>query len=156
MVSSARKNLLEDIPPFPGSGRIMFAVSLVTIHGIFNGFYSPAAKLIDNSSADIWVASETLVHVDPGCQLLTNLIQAQQVGGVERAEALLEEPCGVTPWAINPVRVIGFDPNGQLYTEKYHTGSIPQTAYTVTVDTTNFELLVRRVGDVAVGSLPAR
>src|SRR4028119_2020642 len=92
MVSLARKNLLEDIPRFlVAQAGIMFGVSLVTIQtGIFNGFTRSAAKLIDNSSADIWVASESLVHVDLTLPIpLTNLSQAQQVGGVERAEALI-------------------------------------------------------------------
>ena len=166
MVSLARKNLLEDIPRFlVAQAGIMFAVSLVTIQtGIFNGFTRSAAKLIDNSSADIWVASESLVHVDLTLPIpLTNLSQAQQVGGVERAEALIVRG---SVWRhslgeITPVRVIGFDPNGQLFIPRNITqGSLSalREPYTVIVDATNFELLkIRRVGDVAeVGSLPAR
>ena len=66
MVSLARKNLLEDIPRFVvAQAGIMFAVSLVTIQtGIFNGFTRSTAQLISNSSADILVASESLVHLE--------------------------------------------------------------------------------------------
>lgn len=166
MVSLARKNLLEDIPRFlVAQAGIMFAVSLVTIQtGIFNGFTRSSAKLIDNSSADIWVASDSLVHVDLTLPIpLTNLTQAQQVPGVERAEALIVRG---SVWRhaegeITPVRVIGFDPNGQLFAPRNITqGSLSalREPYTVIVDVTNKDALnVRRLGDVAeVGSLPAR
>ena len=166
MVSLARKNLLEDIPRFlVAQAGIMFAVSLVTIEtGIFNGFTSSAAKLIENSSADIWVGSDSLVHLELTLPIpLASLTQAQQVPGVERAEALIAR---VAIWRhstgdITPVRVVGFDPNGQLFVPKNITqGSLNalRDPYTVMVDTTNLDSLnVRRIGDVAeVNSLPAR
>jgi len=66
MVSLARKNLLEDIPRFlVAQAGIMFAVSLVTIQtGIFNGFTRSTTSDTNNSSADIWVASDSLVHLE--------------------------------------------------------------------------------------------
>ena len=166
MVSLARKNLLEDIPRFlVAQAGIMFAVSLVTIQtGIFNGFTRSTTKIIDNSSADIWVASETLVHLELTLPIpLTNLVQARQVLGVERAEALIVRG-GIWRHStdeISLVRVIGFDPNGQLFLPKnIAQGSLSSLnqPYTVIVDATNLDsLYVRRVGDVAeVGSLPAR
>ena len=166
MVSLARKNLLEDIPRFlVAQAGIMFAVSLVTIQtGIFNGFTRSTTKIIDNSSADIWVASETLVHLELTLPIpLTNLVQAQQVPGVERAEALIVRG-GIWRHSmdeISLVRVIGFDPNGQLFLPKNLTqGSLSSLnqPYTVIVDETNLDsLYVRRIGDIAeMGSLPAR
>ncbi len=166
MVSLARKNLLEDIPRFlVAQAGIMFAVSLVTIQsGIFNGFTRSSTQLIKNSEADIWVASESLVHVDLTLPIpLTNLIQAQQVPGVARAEALIVRG-GV--WRhrlgeIAPVRVIGFDLKGQLFAPINITqGSLRalEQPYTVMVDATNSNSLnVSRIGDVAeVSSLPAK
>lgn len=166
MVSLARKNLLEDIPRFlVAQAGIMFAVSLVTIQtGIFNGFTRSSTQLIKNSEADIWVSSESLVHVDLTLPIpLTNLIQAQQVPGVERAEALIVRG-GI--WRhrlgeIAPVRVLGFDPKGQLFAPINITqGSLSalEQPYTVIVDTTNSNSLnVRRIGDIAeVSSLPAK
>lgn len=166
MVSLARKNLLEDKPRFlVAQAGIMFAVSLVTIQtGIFNGFTRSTSQLINNSQADIWVASDKLVNIELTLPLpLTNLIQAQQVTGVERAEALIvrtsvwRHPLG----EITPVRVVGFDPQGQLFVPKNiiqgNLGALEQP-YTVIVDGTNLEALkVRQIGDKAeVGSLPAK
>ncbi len=66
MVSIARKNLLEDFPRFlVAQAGIMFAVTLVTIQtGILNGFTRSTALLIEDSEADIWVASEEMVHFE--------------------------------------------------------------------------------------------
>lgn len=166
MVSLARKNLLEDIPRFlVAQAGIMFAVSLVTIQtGIFNGFTRSSAKLIDNSSADIWVASETLEHVELTLPIpLSYQITAGQVEGVERAEAVTIRGA---VWRhqmgeIAPVRVIGFDPNGRLFAPQNITqGSLSalKEPYTVMVDATNLNSLsVQGIGDVAeVGSLSAR
>ncbi|MBW4573729.1 MAG: ABC transporter permease [Aphanothece sp. CMT-3BRIN-NPC111] len=166
MVSLARKNLLEDIPRFlVAQAGIMFAVSLVTIQtGIFNGFTRSAAKLIDNSEADIWVASESMVYIDLTLPIpQAHVAQAQQVAGVERAEALIvrgsiwRHPSG----EITPVRVIGFDPNGQLFIPRNITqGSLSdlKQPYSVIVDTTNLNSLnVKRINDLAeVSTLPAR
>lgn len=166
MVSLARKNLFEDIPRFlVAQAGIMFAVSLVSIQtGIFNGFTRSAAKLIDNSTADIWVASDSLVYLDLTLPIpQSHVAQAQQVAGVERAEALVVRS---SVWRhiegeIAQVRVIGFDPDGQLFAPRnIKQGSLSalREPYTVIVDVTNQNSLhVRQIGEVAeVGSLPAR
>lgn len=166
MVSLARKHLLEDIPRLlVAQAGIMFAVSLVTIQtGIFNGFSRSAAKLIDNSQADIWVASKSMVYLDLTLPIpQAHVVLAQEVAGVERAEALIARG---SVWRhasneIAPVRVIGFDPNGQLFVPTNITqGSVSalKEPYTVMVDVTNLDALkVRKIGDVAeVGTLPAR
>lgn len=166
MVSLARKNLFEDIPRFlVAQAGIMFAVSLVTIQtGIFNGFTRSTAQLIKNSEADIWVASEAMVHVELTLPIpYTSVSQAQQVEGVERAEALIVKG---SIWQhssneITPVRVIGFDPNGQLFIPRnIKQGSVSELAppYTVIVDANSLNSLnIKKVGDVAkVGSLPVR
>ncbi|MBW4637247.1 MAG: ABC transporter permease [Gloeocapsa sp. UFS-A4-WI-NPMV-4B04] len=166
MVSLARKNLLEDIPRFlVAQAGIMFAVSLVTIQtGIFAGFTRSTTQLINNSDADLWVASESLVHTDLTLPIpLTNLVQAQRVGGVTRAEALIVRG-GIwrhSQGEITPVRVIGFDPKGELFAPKnIIQGSLSalEQPYTTIVDITNFSSLnVNRIGEtVEVSSLPAK
>ncbi|MBW4650116.1 MAG: ABC transporter permease [Kastovskya adunca ATA6-11-RM4] len=165
MVSIARKNLLEDLPRFlVAQAGIMFAVSLVTIQtGIFNGFTRSTAQLVDNSNADIWVASESLVQLELTLPIpLSHVIQSRKVKGVERAEAFIFNG-GL--WRspsqeITRVRVIGFNPEGQLFTPKNLVQGNLQALkepYSVIVDTTNQDSLkVDRVGDVVeVNSLPA-
>lgn len=166
MVSLARKNLVEDVPRFlVAQAGIMFAVSLVTIQtGIFSGFTRSTSQLINNSDADLWVASESLVHVDLTLPIpLTNLIAAQQVPGVARAEALIVRG-GIWQHSldeITPVRVIGFDPKGQLFApRKIIQGDLSalEQPYTVIVDTTNFNSLnINRIGERAeISSLPVK
>jgi putative ABC transport system permease protein len=166
MVSLARKNLLEDIPRFlVAQAGIMFAVSLVTIQtGIFNGFTRSTAQLINNSTADIWVASESIVHVTLTLPLpVTALSQAQEVAGVERVEPLIVKG-GVwrnSAKEITTVRAIGFNPTGQLFTPQNITqGSLSalQQPYTIMVDASNLKSLeLNHIGDTAeVSSLPAR
>ncbi len=166
MVSIARKNLLEDIPRFlVAQVGIMFAVSLVTIEtGIFGGFTRSSAKLISNSTADIWVASDSMVYIDLTLPMpLTHLSVAQKIPGVERAEALI---VGAGLWRhpigeIAPVKVVGFDPQGQLFIpENIVQGSVSglKAPNTVIVDITNANSLnIRHVGEIAaVNTLPVR
>lgn len=166
MVSLARKNLLEDIPRFlVAQAGIMFAVSLVTIQtGIFNGFVRSTTQLINNSQADIWVSSDSLVQLELTLPIpISHVIQAQKVEGVARAEALTFSGA---LWhrsnaEITRVRVIGFNPNGQLFTPEnivQGSSSALKQPYSVMLDTTNLDSLhVRRLGDMAeIGSLPAR
>lgn len=165
MVSLARKNLLEDIPRFlVAQAGIMFAVSLVTIQtGIFNGFTRSTTKLIDNSNADIWVASKSLVHLELTLPLpYSELSKAQNVPGVQRAEALsVKGGLWLSNGEITLVRVIGFDPKGQLFIPQHIVqGSVStlSTPYSVIVDKTNFNTLnVKGVGDLGkFGSLSAK
>ncbi len=166
MVSLARKNLLEDIPRFlVAQAGIMFAVTLVTLQtGIFNGFTRSVGQLIHNADADIWVASESLVQIEVTLPIpVSHVLQAQKVEGVARAEALIfsnalwRHPEG----EITFVRVVGFDPNGQLFTPKNIVkGSVSdlKQPYTVMIDTTNLDSLnVKKIGDEAkIGSLAAK
>ncbi|NEO29720.1 MAG: FtsX-like permease family protein [Symploca sp. SIO3C6] len=166
MVSIARKNLLEDFPRFlVAQAGIMFAVTLVTMQtGIFNGFTRSSSQLIYNSNADIWVTSDRMVQLELTLPMpLSHLLLARQLPGVERAEALVfsgslwRPPSG----EISRVRVVGFEPNGQLFRPvNIVQGSLSalKKPYTVMVDTTNLNSLnVRGVGDVVeVGSLPAQ
>ncbi|MBD1807834.1 ABC transporter permease [Microcoleus sp. FACHB-SPT15] len=166
MVSIARKNLLEDIPRFlVAQLGIMFAVTLVTLQtGIFNGFTESTGQLINNSAADIWVASDSWVQIELTLPIpLSNVIEARNVAGVERAEALI---FGGALWRkssneIMRVRVVGFDPKGGLFTPiNVIQGSASElnTPYTVIVDKTSLKSLnIKGIGaTVQVNSLPAR
>ncbi|MEO0947796.1 MAG: FtsX-like permease family protein [Cyanobacteria bacterium J06641_5] len=120
MVSIARKNLLEDIPRFlVAQAGIMFAVSLVTIQtGIYAGFSRSSVSLIDNSDADLWVASEQLVQLEQTLPIpVAHLIAARELKGVARAEGLLFSGAQWYPTEgeITRTRLVGFDPLGTLY-----------------------------------------
>lgn len=166
MVSIARKNLFQDLPRFlVAQAGIMFAVSLVTIQtGLFNGFTRSTSVLIDESNADIWVASEGMRHLELTLPIpYQRLSQARQVTGVERAEALLIQG---TVWRrglnqIDPARVIGFDPDGQLFKPwNIQQGNLNQLEqpYTVMLNNSDLALLnvegVDQVGEI--GSFRAR
>lgn len=166
MPSLARKNLFEDIPRFlVAQAGIMFAVSLVTIQtGIFSGFSRSSTTLIDNSDADIWVAAEEMVYLELTLPLSAGVVnQAKAVEGVALSEALTIR--GAT-WRseageISPVRIIGFNPDGQLFTPGAALEgqwSDLNKPYTFFLDKTNLDSLqLKRVGESAtIGSLPAK
>jgi putative ABC transport system permease protein len=126
MVSIARKNLFQDLPRFiVAQAGILFAVGLVTIQtGLLNGFTRSSSLLIKSAKADIWLASKDIRHLDFTLPIpYERLKQARQVKGVDLAEALITQGSvwrygsdgAVTSTAIAPIRVIGFDPNGQLF-----------------------------------------
>ncbi|MGI0489186.1 FtsX-like permease family protein [Pantanalinema rosaneae CENA516] len=167
MASIARKNLFEDIPRFlVAQAGIMFAVSLVTIQtGILNGFTRSTALLIDQSSADLWVGSEDMLQLEVTLPMpLQNLVTAREVKGVARAEALMIRT-GL--WrsqtgSIEPVRIYGFDPKGQLFAANWQfiSGSLTDLTapYTVLIDRASRNTLdLHQVGSIGrIGSLPAK
>ncbi|NES81626.1 MAG: FtsX-like permease family protein [Moorea sp. SIO2B7] len=166
MPSIARKNLLEDIPRFlVAQAGIIFAVTLVTIQtGILNGFSRSTTLLIQKSQADIWISSEEMVHFDLTEPILfEQLAKARQVKGVERAEALIR---GVAEWDVpqgdlTTVKVLGFDPQGQLFVPGNLTQgklSALNEPYTIILDETNLNnLKLNQLGNRAeIGSLPAQ
>jgi len=166
MVSIARKNLFEDIPRFlVAQAGIMFAVSLVTIQtGVFNGVIRSTVTLVENSRADIWLASDKMVHLELTQQLLFDYaVRARKVDGVRRAEALLQGSArwNVTNGKLNLVKLYGFSPTGQLFVPgDMVEGDVKslRNPYTVIVDKSNLKSLkVKQIGDTAqVGSLPVQ
>jgi putative ABC transport system permease protein len=164
MASIARKNLFEDIPRFlVAQGGIMFAVTLVAIQsGIFNGFIRSTALVVDESEADIWVASDEMLHFELTHPIpVERLLQARDLNGVARAEALMLQS---GRWrdsigTIAPLRLIGFDPAGRLFQPWNVTaGSISdlQQPYTVILDeSTTGSLNIDGVGATGeINSLP--
>ncbi|MEM8641778.1 MAG: FtsX-like permease family protein [Cyanobacteria bacterium P01_G01_bin.54] len=120
MPSIARRNLFEDLPRFlVAQAGIMFAVSLVTIQtGILAGFTRSTSRLIDQSSADLWLASDEVIHLERTLPLtFETLQQVEAIAGVAKAEPLMR---GSARWQVEGgdltiVRVFGFDPAGELF-----------------------------------------
>ncbi|WP_159787164.1 FtsX-like permease family protein [Sodalinema gerasimenkoae] len=165
MASLARKNLLEDIPRFLiAQAGIVFAVTLVTVQmGIFRGFLKSTALIPERSEADIWISSEEMVYFELTPSLPVELLfQAREVEGVALAEPLLLPP---GQWngpggTIAPLRLIGFDPGGELFSPWNLTqGSLArlQTPYTIIVDDSQLDALnLEGLGDRGmINSLPA-
>ena len=166
MASIARKNLFEDIPRFiVAQAGIVFAVSLVTIQvGILKGFTRSTALLIDQSSADLWVASKEMVHLELTSPIAAEkVVQAQKVPGVERAEALMIRS---SVWRsdsglITPVRIFGFDPDSRLFAGwavSQGKLSAAKQPFSVLVDRSSLKNLGQtQLGEQGkIGTLPAR
>jgi putative ABC transport system permease protein len=166
MPSIARKNLFEDIPRFlVAQAGIMFAVSLITIQkGILDGFTRSTVLLIEQSSADLWVANKAMEYLELTTSLtVEELSQARKTTGVELAEAITIQ--GVR-WRgpkgrIDGVRVYGFNPDGQLFANwKLTQGKLSdlKAPYTIMADAANTkELGLNRIGDAgSISSLPAK
>jgi putative ABC transport system permease protein len=163
MASVARKNLFEDIPRFlVAQAGIMFAVSLVTIQvGVLNGFTRSVGILIDRSAADVWVSSADMVNLELTLPIPAGHLKlAQQVSGVERAEALL---LGAGIWRspqgkITTVRLFGFDPEGQLFRpalgREENMEALAQP-YTVVADKSNLDSLDLTPVDIEEGNATA-
>ncbi|HEY9643239.1 MAG TPA: ABC transporter permease [Coleofasciculaceae cyanobacterium] len=165
MVSLARKNLFDDIPRFlMAQAGIIFAVSLISIQlGILNGFTQSTTLLIDRSNADLWVASKDMNNFELTLPIsYEQLLQAQKVQGVARAEAMIlktviwRKPSG----QITTAETIGVEPDSQLVSPGTTEGSLQdlQQPYSVIVDQSALDDLgMNQVGDQAkVGSLTAR
>jgi len=166
MASIARKNLFEDIPRFlVAQAGIMFAVSLVTIQtGLLDGFTRSTVRMIDQSSADLWVGSDRLEHFEMTTAIpFERLYQARRVAGVALAEPLSIQGnrWQTSAGRIDGVRIFGFDPNGQLFsTWQITQGEVNalKQPYTVLIDQANQSgLALNTLGDLGeVGSLPAK
>jgi putative ABC transport system permease protein len=164
MVSIARKNLFQDLPRFiVAQAGILFAVGLVTIQtGLLNGFTRSSSLLIKSAKADIWLASKDIRHLDFTLPIpYERLKQARGVKGVDLAEALVTQGSvwrygsdgAVTSTAIAPIRVIGFDPNGQLFQPtsivEGKLSALTQP-YTMMIDQSDLKsLAVKEIGNTA-------
>jgi putative ABC transport system permease protein len=159
MPSIARKNLLEDIPRFlVAQAGIMFAVTLVTIQvGILKGFSRSTVLLIEGSVADIWIASEQMVHFELTDPLIADSVnQVRLIPGVESAEALI---LGSGQWLppegeISPVKLVGFEPKGRLFQPgRVIEGNVTDLVkpYQVMADQSRMvSLAVNKIGDRSV------
>lgn len=151
-----RKNLFEDIPRFlVAQAGIMFAVSLVTIQvGILDGFTRSTTRLIEQSDADLWVASKEMLQLEITLPMpLQRLIQAREVEGVAHAEAVISRN---SLWLdangkIVPIRIWGFNPTGRLFSNWSMSKGTPtalKEAYTFITDRSNLNTLnIKQVGE---------
>jgi putative ABC transport system permease protein len=167
MASIARKNLLEDIPRFlVAQAGIMFAVSLVTIQtGLQYGFARSSSLLIDESRADIWVASKYMVHLGMTLPVpYERVTQARDVPGVDKAEGVIIRG---TVWRedevdkITSVTLVGAQPDGLLFpTSRITQGSWSdlKESYRFVTDQTNVKSLnLQQVGEVGtINFIPAK
>ena len=167
MASIARKNLLEDIPRFlTAQAGIMFAVSLVTIQtGLQSGFTRSTSLLIDQSKADIWVASKNMVHLDLTLPIsYKRLLQARYVQGVDRAEGVI---ISGAVWRqlevdkISSISLIGAEPEGLLFSPLNITqGSLKELEqpYSFIMDQSKVDAInLKQVGEVGtLNSVPAK
>jgi putative ABC transport system permease protein len=120
MVVLARKNLFADLPRcIVALCAVMFAVTLLTVQtGIYNGFIRSTSLLIEESTADIWIASKEMAFLEVTLPLTyARLAQVRSVPGVARAEPIILRPA---LWrsphdTLDAARVIGFDPDGALF-----------------------------------------
>jgi len=166
MPSIARKNLFEDLPRFlVAQAGIMFAVSLITIQtGILQGVIRSISLLIDYSKADIWVGSQNTASLELTLQIpYKRFIQAQEVEGVELAEPVIFNGGSWRSFSgqINHVRVIGFNPDSQLFVPgEISRGNLSslKEPYTFFIDEKNKDSLnVEWIGDrVEMGIFQAK
>ncbi len=157
MASIARKNLLEDIPRFlVAQAGIMFAVSLVTIQtGIQYGFANSTSRLVDQSQADLWVASEEMEHLGLSLPLsYEEVTTASKVKGVEAAEAvIINGAVWQLPGSkeITAVTLVGAKPDGLLFSPSTLTqGSFSdlKQAYNFITDESNLKKInLQKVGE---------
>ena len=166
MASIARKNLIEDIPRFlVAQAGILFAVGLVTIQtGVQLGFAQSSSQLIEQSQADLWVASNNMEHLDLTLPLpYERVAEARSVEGVEQAEGVI---IGGAVWheqqanQITGVTLVG-GTGGLLFAQDSLTqGSFNELKQpnTFIVDETSLDdLNFQKVGEQAtVNSAPAK
>lgn len=166
MASIARKNLIEDIPRFlVAQAGILFAVGLVTIQtGVQLGFAQSSSQLIEQSQADLWVASNNMEHLDLTLPLpYERVAEARSVEGVEQAEGVI---IGGAVWheqqanKITGVTLVG-GTGGLLFAQDSLTqGSFNELKQpnTFIVDETSLDdLNFQKVGEQAtVNSAPAK
>ena len=166
MASIARKNLIEDIPRFlVAQAGILFAVGLVTIQtGVQLGFAQSSSQLIEQSQADLWVASNNMEHLDLTLPLpYERVAEARSVEGVEQAEGVI---IGGTVWheeqanQITGVTLVG-GTGGLLFTQDSLTqgsfNDLKQPKTFIVDETSLDELNFQKVGEQAtVNSAPAK
>lgn len=157
MASIARKNLFEDIPRFlVAQAGIMFAVTLVTIQtGLQYGFSRSTSQLIDQSQADLWLASENIEHLGLTLPLpYDRVTQARDVEGVAIAEGVIIRGAVWQDEAsdeIASVTLVGANPNGLLFNPDTLTeGNFSNLTqdYSFFTDQTNLSSLeLQKIGD---------
>ena len=97
---------------------IVFAVVLIVVElGLFVGFTTTTSNLIDNSGADLWVASKNVPYIEQGVPFSERkLYQVRAIAGVAEAQKFLtrwtqwKQPNGHQ----ESVQIVGFNPDSTL------------------------------------------
>jgi len=97
---------------------IVFAVVLIVVElGLFVGFTTTTSNLIDNSGADLWVASKNVPYIEQGGPFSERkLYQVRAVPGVAEAQKFItrwtqwKQPNGHQ----ESVQIVGFNPDSTL------------------------------------------
>lgn len=117
MRTLALRYVLADVPRLVASvAGIAFVVALVLVQaGIFSAFVASTTLLIDESDAQLWVASRDMQYLEITLPLAYDAVRKiRKIDGVAHAEplairsAIRQSPSG----RLDYVRVVGFEPNG--------------------------------------------
>ena len=115
MRTLAFRYVFEDVPRLVASlAGIAFAVALVLVQtGIYAGFVRSTTLLVDNSAADLWVASRAMSYLEITLPLpYSSVAQIGAIDGVQHAEPLVLRPAiwQSSDGTLDYIRVIGFEP----------------------------------------------
>jgi putative ABC transport system permease protein len=119
MVSLAYRNLFYDkIRSVVTIVGIVFSVVLSSIQlGLFVGFQTATASLVENSNADIWISAQNLVSVENGTSFPeSKLYKVLSTQGVEEAtKDVLQFGTWKRPdGAETGIEIVGFDLNSEM------------------------------------------
>ena len=113
----ALRYVLEDVPRLVASlAGIAFAVALVLVQtGIYSGFVRSTTLLVDNSDADLWVASRAMSYLEITLPIPYSWVaKIGAIDGVQHAEPLVLRSAiwQSADGTLDYIRVIGFEPAG--------------------------------------------
>jgi putative ABC transport system permease protein len=113
----AFRYVFEDVPRLVASlAGIAFAVALVLVQtGIYSGFVRSTTLLVDNSAADLWVASRAMSYLEITLPVPYSWVaKIGAIEGVSHAEPLVLRPAiwQSSDGTLDYIRVIGFEPAG--------------------------------------------
>jgi putative ABC transport system permease protein len=113
----ALRYVLEDVPRLVASlAGIAFAVALVLVQtGIYSGFVRSTTLLVDNSDADLWVASRAMSYLEITLPVpYAWVARIGAIDGVQHAEPLVLRSAiwQSADGTLDYIRVIGFEPAG--------------------------------------------
>jgi putative ABC transport system permease protein len=162
----ARKILLHDPFKFAvAAAGVSVSVVLVLIQiGLYLGFMQNASNVIDNSTADLWIAGEGNENFDfPGSLDERTVYRVASTPGVERAERLLLEwtQFKLSTGGVQSIELLGIERDAELL-RPWHVVSGDVHDYGaidgIVIDRTELgKVLLKGLGDRAeVGGLRAR
>jgi putative ABC transport system permease protein len=166
VIRLARRNLFEDLPRlFASLGGIVFAVTLIMVQAaIYNGFLRSTSLLIEQSKADLWVASQEITFLELTLPVPADwAVVARRVPGVVQAEPLVLRAAVLrsADGRLDSCRLVGFNPGAGLFTFGSHVrgdlGAIAQP-FSFAADESQLEPLhMSEIGETAsIRGFPAK